>query len=374
MTLRTILDSEIKRGFTVTPLNAENAELYRAISGGGVNYYSIATNFYRNGLWGQHPDTEADVELLESLEYASIMRSVNGTGVVICSQGSYQSVDTRYHWGMRNPATGLTVGHVVMFPYATSEQAFPDRIRVVSWVAGTPTLEVSTWTYEGASLGMLQSSENVEGQLVAIGDGVDDYTNMKWLVTELNNRMRRNSALLDRHSSPHIQGPSSALSSHDDGSPRFNINQDAAFLPKGEDTSQNYEYLTWDPNAALAQYQVDTLRDLLHLETGVPSAAYGLAATNAPSGISLDRQMFAALSKIRRLRREIERALRSVSVSDLIWPQDPFASYNENVASEIALVGAGITSAQEAADRLGVSPPATSNEAIGFRLAVPERG
>lgn len=353
--IRTILRTQIKRGFIVNPLPAENQNLYVAVAD-GVNYYAITTNFYRNALWGQYPSVEADDGLLLAFEGASVQRSINGTGVITASEGRYEASETRYHLGIRDPETGLLEGHVIFYPYSSNDQNIPDRVRSVIWMIGTSNIVIQDWEFAGASLGAPGRLSTVNGHLLVFGDGVDDYTNIKFLVRELNKRLNKNSALLDRHSSPHIQGPASAVTTNAEGNPQVNINEDSAFLPLDPD-GPDYSYLTWDQPYQMATYQLDKVVDLLHLQTGIPIAAFGLAPNNQVSGISLDRQMFGALSKVRRLRREVERAIAVLGIEDVVWPADPFASYNENIDGEVKLVNAGISDPAQSAERLNIDAP-----------------
>lgn len=353
---RNISFEQIQRNFIVNPISEENQRLYFG-DANSVNYYAILTNFYVNALWGQYPQTAAPNELLAALECSTIQRSINGWGAVVKFGEAYEAVNTRYYWRAIDLETGRQAGHVLMFPYNDeSDQTrghVPNKIRVISYRFGDGAVRVQNFDFSGSTLGnSVGDSMTGDSSIVVWGDGVNDYDNVKWLVNELNKRLTKNSSLLDRHSSPHIQGPPIAVNT-DSGRSQVNIDQEGSFLPV-DNPNNEYKYLTWDSQGSLSTFTIDKVIDLLHLQTGIPMSAFGMVR-NTASGVSLERQMFAALAKVRRWRRSIEMSVAEMDITDFQWPNDPFAGWRETLEGEQILVQSGIISPEQSMARLGIS-------------------
>lgn len=354
---------DIAPGLIVRPQSDANEKLFRG-DGESINYYAVVTDFYVNGLWGQYPRMNEDrVDLLRAFETATQDRSINGYGGVMVSGDQITPLNSRYLFPLVNELSNR-IGWVAMFPYVSdtaqrSKTALPDAIRVIIAQDDRPIGIVRDYSYSGSTLGPRRTEMAVPLVLATFGNGISDYTNMKFLVDEINNRVSKNKIVLDRHSNPHIQGPNSATprpQEDDQGNVTqmgFQFNEGGMFLPRDNEEG-GYEYLSWDAKSELGRLQMDRIIDLLHVVTGVPASAFGLRPVGNTSGTSLERQMFAAISKVRRWRRDIQQAAMLLGVEELDWVEDPFADFQERATIEIQLVSSGIVSVEEARRRLGI--------------------
>ena len=376
---RQLLESQIKPGLLLNPITLKYTQLYLGIHSTqvdeqgnqkGVNGYEITTNFFLNGLWSEYPRTAASNTLLSALEDSTIFRSVNGYGVVVNQGTRFKAIDSRYYWELVDEK-GEKIGSVVAYPYSsTNEAEFPNRIKVCISKDDNRQIEVREYTFEGITIGRLLSNTTERGDIIAWGNGISDYSNLEWLVNELNKRLDKNSVLLDRHSSPHLMGPPTAFQKRDPAgntgqesdNSEFKFDEEGMYLPVDSQGGE-YKYLVWEANAELNKFQLNRVLDLIHVKTGIPATAFGISSqTSGDSGLSLERQMFAALAKVRRWQRDIEAAVENINVTDLSWPKDPFASFSEVVNQQIQLVGAGIISADEARSTLGYAGTAPEQE------------
>ena len=369
--LTAIKYSTIKPGLQLFPKSAKNRTLYEA-KADRLNYYATITEFYRNALWGQYPDVPgASVDLLRSLELSYVDRSLHGFGAVLKSGGNYHPVNSRYLWPLLDDQE-IKIGWVIGFPYSSGrDDAIMKNVDVPSlntrssYVKDRIILIVKedaaqfglrmTHEFSGSTLGRRIATEGVDASCIVYGDGIDDYTRVIYLINELENRLNKNSKILDRHSNPHIQGPASAapkivVDAEGNKQTRgFQFNEDGMYLPNDKDEPP-YEYLTWDSGQTLNGLHTDRIIDLIHVLTGIPPMILHLTHT---SGISMERQMFAALSKVRRHRREIETGVKQYNPAlDFTWVADPFESEGERVDRELKLLEAGVIDADETRKRL----------------------
>lgn len=383
MTITAIRLSDLRNGTILSPASGANRARYLGDET-HINLFRVITQFYGNAMWGQWPRTTAPREMLAALEAASTERSINGYAALLETNGSYHAPDTRYLWRLLDDQD-RPIGWAVGWPYASGnaqvitrrfakgdvEPAFVDRIRLVTVMDDAPMATDRVFVYSGASLGKLMGIQPLQARLAVWGNGIDDYMAAVPLVTELQNRVDRTGTLLDRHSSPHLQGPDMTADTPEatpEGGrtlPAVRLNEDGMFLPTDGQEGE-YKYLTWDPNATLAAYHTDRIIDLLHIVTAVPSQAFGLGNIANASGVSLERQMFAALSKVNRQRREVERAAETFGQFSFDWVEDPFASFTERVELEVKLVEAGIISPAVAATRLGIENAQSEPKAPAF--------
>ena len=368
---RQLLESQIQPGLILNPITEEYYRLFKGKDQTqvdqetgqliGVNGFEIVTQFFQNVLWAQYPHTSASTRLLQALETSTEYRSINGYGVVVVQGNSYRAIDSRYYWALVNNV-GELIGSVVAYPYSsTNQDALPDRVKVCISQDETDTIQVREYHYSGVTIGQNISVDNVQGDIIAWGDGKSDYTSLKWLMQELNNRLNKNRTLLDRHSNPHLMGPPNALApktsqggqtGNESDNAQFNYDEQGMFLPT--DGEQEYKYLVWNANAELNKFQLNRILDLIHMQTGIPATAFGISSqTTGDSGLSLERQMFAALAKVSRWQRDIETAVESLGVTDLQWNPDLLGTFASRVQQNIQLVQSDIISRDEARADLG---------------------
>ena len=368
LNIRSIKLSDIKPGALLSPGSSVNSMRYKGTNL-KINFYELITEFYHDGLWSYYPQTNAPRELLEAFETATDERSINGFGAVLGSGDKYHSIDTRYLWVLQDDEQ-MHIGWVVGIPYSSGNDPMigrvnqpsfnaigtvADRIKIIVWETGAPLGVEYDYEYTGATLGNLLNSNGLPVNIAVFGNGKNDYDRCVWLIEELTNRFEKNKVVLDRHSNPHLMGPESAAPRETTDSEGekvrqgFEYKEDGMFLPLDEEGKAKYDYLVWDPKIDLTQLQTDRIVDMLHIITGIPATAFGLPnAANKASGTSLERQMFKALSKIKRLRREIEGGLEAFGQFNYKWVDDPFITARERTEYVRELYKEGIITTQEA--------------------------
>ena len=325
-----------------------------------VNWYRRVTDFWVDGLWGK-PPSDIKPEIARAFERASEFRSIKGNGVLIVDSDTKPRVVDPSNWHpVYDPLDAERVtGHIISYFHHASavnpgkdESTDPDRATMLLLDADGNGEKV-LFEVEGNTLGRQLSREAAAlYQIVYWGDGVSDYTDIRDIVTEYEHRYSRWKRVLDRHSDPHLSGPEEALSA--DGIWQATADGQSMFLPLSAG-AEGYNYVTYDGAQTGQQAALNVLLDNLHISTSIPATAFGLNDTSSSSGVSRERQLFAALQKLRRLRREMTEALMSISSEQNIdWPDTPFSGYVDMAESEIALVAAGITTADEARQHLGI--------------------
>ena len=338
---------DIKRGETIPILSAQYQNSYNDKSK-LINFYKVVTEFYTNAMWSQLPRIDGDENLFKSFEQSTIERSINGIGAVVKIGDSFTVPSGRYVWEWQE--NGDHVGWIVGWPYNTEKNTIgSNHMRIFIFEDEKPLVLVQDWEIQGTSFSSLVSQTIVPGLIGVWGNHDSDYTQMGPLVNALNNRLDLNNTVLDKHSNPHMEGPAEAVNEQGE----FPYNKEGMFLPTTPDQSK-YNYLTWDSPENLNMFTVNTLMDILHIITGVPATAFGLSQENNQSGKSRERQMFAAISKVKRWRRQVENAMMPFGVSNVKWIEDPFVQWSEQVATEIILLENGIISVEEARQRLNI--------------------
>lgn len=338
---------ELVPGYVLPILPARHEDAYKEVE--GMNFYRTVTEFYVNAMWGQLPRTSAERDLLQAFTDSTVQRSVNGYGAVLSLDGRHYVPNTR--WLFRWEDDGIEKGWIMGWTWrdSTSNYFYDDMIRLFIYEHGKGIIIVKDFEYQGNSLGRMIGESMVPGMAAIWGNGFDDYRPMHDLVDWFNSRLKRNKELLDRLDSPHMQGPAAAK--NEQGG--VDLDPEGSYLATTPDDG-DYSYLTWDSNQPLNEHTLRTFIDMMHYATGVPGTAFGLTTHGGDSGVARERQMFSALSKVRRWRRDVEDALETFGVTDLAWVNDPFMSYKENVESETMLLELGVISVEECRERLGI--------------------
>ncbi|KTS84492.1 hypothetical protein NS115_03865 [Paenibacillus jamilae] len=144
-------------------------------------------------------------------------------------------------------------------------------------------------------------------------EGIDDLTELKPMLDELNNRLSLIASILDKHSDPAMVVPSGSLEDGDDGRPIFHAGRDKVFevMDKSEVTPQ---YITWDGQLQAAFEEIKLLIEQILTVAEIPAVALGKdnSGTSGASGLSIKFRMNSLLAKINRKRQYYDRALRRV--------------------------------------------------------------
>lgn len=331
------------------------------------NWYRKVTEFWTDLLWGRKP-ANVSQPVADAFEEASTYRSIKGTGVVVVDgDGTLRPVDSSNWYPIYNPVDrNQMIGHIVSYFYRAdpsveqSEMHMPDRAdMLVTDLDGTGTRR--TFLVEGQTLGRLidEAPLALRG-IVEFGGHYSDYVDLIPIVQAYEHRFARLTRVLDNNSDPHLMVPHDAL----DDTGRFRVAADGGsmFLPLTPDTPR-YEYLSYEGLQEAQRAVMSELRDEFSFESSVPLSVFGVRSQEGgfgESGVARERQLFAAIQKLRRLRRELAEPVTRVmglvgeTIPTVDWPDIIFSSYVEQAVAEVQLVGAGIIDAERARDHLGI--------------------
>jgi hypothetical protein len=147
-------------------------------------------------------------------------------------------------------------------------------------------------------------------------NGVDDLTEHRSLLDEINNRISQISEILDKHADAPIVVPIGTLREDANGNVVYNVAQEKVFeLASKDDVIPQY-VTNQNPQLDQAFKELEMLIDLLFTVAEIPSVALGRndSGTSGASGLSIKWRMNSLLSKINRKRQYYEKGLKRVYV------------------------------------------------------------
>ncbi|GLI51331.1 hypothetical protein TSYNTROOL_14170 [Tepidanaerobacter syntrophicus] len=140
--------------------------------------------------------------------------------------------------------------------------------------------------------------------------GISDYTTIDSIVCELEVRFIQIAKVLDKHSQPSMQGPSSALT--------YNRETDSYSLKTGsyfvvESNDGKVSYLTWDAQLEANFRFIKELQNALYILSEMGGTLLGERENGTggvTSGIAYKLKMETALQKVSRIRNNMDTAIR----------------------------------------------------------------
>jgi Phage portal protein, SPP1 Gp6-like len=144
-------------------------------------------------------------------------------------------------------------------------------------------------------------------------EGIDDLSEHYGLLEEINNRLTRIAAILDKHSDPAMAVPAGTLQEDENGNPLFFPGRDKIFEVMGKDEIVP-QYITWDGQLQAAFEALKHTLDQLLMNAELPPVALGRdnSGTSGASGLSIKFRMNSLLAKIKRKRQYYEKGLKQV--------------------------------------------------------------
>ncbi|MEY8748954.1 phage portal protein [Alkalicoccobacillus gibsonii] len=144
-------------------------------------------------------------------------------------------------------------------------------------------------------------------------EGIDDITELRPVLDEINNRMSQIASILDKHSDPAIAVPTGSLQEDADGNPVFRVGMDKVFETMGKDDVVP-QYITWDGQLTNAFTELDRLVSYLLTVAEIPEVAIGKdgGGTSGSSGLAIKWRMNSLLAKVNRKRQYYNKGLKQV--------------------------------------------------------------
>lgn len=147
-------------------------------------------------------------------------------------------------------------------------------------------------------------------------NGLDDITEHRSILDEINNRITQVSDILNKHADAPIAVPLGTLREDANGNVIYNVAQEKVFEIAGKDDVIPQYITNSNPLVDQAFKELEMLIDLLLSVAEIPSVAIGRndSGTSGSSGLAIRWRMNSLLSKINRKRQYYEKGLKRVYV------------------------------------------------------------
>lgn len=320
----------------------------------------------RPGVLGSEPTDEDWAVVEEGLRDLS----VTGAGCIVVTGNEVWSEPSQQVFEWLGAGSVSHRGWVIIRQYyegefGESEEIIPNRAQVLVVDEVGREAWVRHYLLNQSALGnALDDAMSLAVPVVlAVYEGVSHYDAWRDVARELMVRFTLQSRILNRHSSPNMQGPQlprgmPGLGASAETERVFGYRSGGQYLERDADDPE-FSYLTWNPPGALEDAHVERLVQELHVLSRMPPAVFGLStrsgsASQPASGVAYDRALFPLLARVRRFRRHAERFMAGIYPGAVIeWSNDPLAAWRERVDAEVQLVQSGIGSVAEARVNLG---------------------
>lgn len=304
--------------------------------------YPVVLNFQKlisvktaDLLLGEEPDITAEDDakkstikeimknsnLIPTAYSAAIDVSRYGDGLFLIDRrkdkGIIDLAQPRFWYPVINPDNMREITHHVL--------AWPSGNELKVQIHEVGRFEKRVYQYENGSIGKMKSSgifvntglddfAIVQTSNTKASDrytGADDYTGIDSIVADIMVRIGQIDRILDKHASPSVSGPISALERDDkSGEWRFKAGN---YFPRDSKDDPGVEYITWDGQLDANFKQIERLVNMLYTISEMGSAVFGdMASSNGhvPSGSALKRLMISPLAKVQRIRMNFDPALK----------------------------------------------------------------
>jgi len=320
-----------------------------------LNYQKLISKKVADLLFGEAPQFGA-ADPDNKAQDDRVNEIVDNTDLI--NTGYESSIDiSRFGDGILRPylaTSGATIGTVpprIWFPVVNADNIKERLYDVLAWEYTVQREDGSEKTY--LKVMIFNDSENVEKreyELVTnlnkyseIGDmisssieqtglkanpiiqipniitsdratGIDDYSDVDSILSELMVRVAQISRVLDKHASPSVTGPTTSLEQDKDtGEWRLKLGN---YFPRNTNDEPKVEYLVWEGELTASFTQCDRLLNHLYTISEMGSALLGdfsnTASGQVPSGTAMRRMMMSPLAKVNRIRMRFDLQLRKL--------------------------------------------------------------
>ena len=162
--------------------------------------------------------------------------------------------------------------------------------------------------------------------------GIDDYTDIDSIISELMVRVGQVSRILDKHASPSMSGPQSALEKDSQtGEWRLKAGN---YFPRDTKEDPEVSYITWEGQLAANFTQIEKLINLLYTISEMGSTVFGdnsdIGAQS--SGYKVKMMTQSALAKVNRIRMRFDPALKkAIKLCSQVPAKDIINLTNEKI-------------------------------------------
>lgn len=201
-----------------------------------------------------------------------------------------------------------------MNPITVNVQGVPTQWRIYAEVEGAEEIET------GVPFPLVVHVPNYSTD--DSWEGIDDLTELRPLMSELNTRLSQISEILSKHADPLLVVPQGALVEDEDGKPIYKVGVDKVFeTVAGE---QEPKYITWNGQLEYAFREIERIIELILIQAEIPSIVVGLGdgGTSGSSGLAIKWRMNSLLAKINRKRQYYDKGLKRVFTIAQLLEQD----------------------------------------------------
>lgn len=140
--------------------------------------------------------------------------------------------------------------------------------------------------------------------------GIDDYSDVDSIISEIEVRLSQISKILDKHAEPSMQGPETALTYNK--STRSYELKVGNYFPKSSKEDADVSYITWEAQLEANFKQIEKLINILAVISEMGSAIFDFENKlgTAASGTALKRMMISPLAKVNRTRMRLDSSLK----------------------------------------------------------------
>lgn len=271
---------------------------------------------------------EKNSDLLNTMYMSAIDISRYGDGILnIRSAGEHGIIDItqpHYWYPVVSPDNVKEItNHVLAWCYETGNGDKTNRY-LKARVHYKGYYDEKVYHLDGSTIGTLMTSQRVQTKLddfaivpisnVSTSDritGIDDYTDIDSIVSELIVRVSQVSRILDKHAAPSMQGPMTALE-QDPETGQWRL-KTGTYFPRDSSDDPEVAYITWDAQLTANFTQIEKLVNFLYTVSEMGSAVFGDLSNSTgqvPSGSALKRLMISPLAKVNRIRMRFDPAIK----------------------------------------------------------------
>lgn len=140
--------------------------------------------------------------------------------------------------------------------------------------------------------------------------GIDDYSDLDSIISELEVRISQICKILDKHAEPSVEGPSSALTRNPKtGEWQLKMGN---YFPRDTNEDPELRYVTWDAQLEANFKVIEKLINILATISEMGSAIFDneIKTGQIASGTALRRMMISPLAKVNRVRMRFDSSLK----------------------------------------------------------------
>ena len=143
--------------------------------------------------------------------------------------------------------------------------------------------------------------------------GMDDYSDIDSLISELLVRLGQIARILDKHANPTVSGPMSALERNENGEWVLKI---GSYIPRDGKDDPEVKYVTWDGHLDANFKMIEQIINFLHAISEMGSQILGdkNEEGGAISGTALRFKMVSPLAKVKRIAMRFKPALEKAII------------------------------------------------------------